>query len=635
MFHLAITRRHLLHSGAFAAIAPALGITAGLPVADPAHAQSEPGELVWRHALSLFGDIKYPADFKRFDYVNPDAPKGGLARTISIGTFDNFNVAVSGVKGSLAPAAALIYETLMSKSQDEVVTEYGLLAEAAAHPEDFSSVIYRLRKEARWHDGKPVTPDDVIFSIEALKKHSPFYASYYRHVTKAEKSGERDIKFTFDAPGNRELPTIVGELLVLPKHYWEGTDSQGRKRDISATTLEPPLGSGPYRIKEFVAGRSVVLERVKDYWGVKLPVRVGQDNFDEMRFEFFRDNLVALEAFKADQADWISENSAKQWATAYDFPAVIDKRVIKEEFPINDSGRMQAFTLNLRREQFKDARLRRAFNYAYDFEEMNKQLFYGQYKRINSYFEGTELASSGLPQGQELEMLETVRNKVPAEVFTTPYKNPVGGNPESVRANLRESARLLKEAGFEVREQRLVDASGKPVTVEILVQDPSAERIALFYKPSLERIGVTTSIRIVDDAQYQNRLRSFDFDIIIDQWGQSLSPGNEQREFWGSQAADQPGSRNTIGIKNPAVDALIEKVIFAKDRASLVAATKALDRVLLWNFYVVPQFTYGFSRYARWDRFSRAEPLPKYGRSGLPSLWWFDAEKAARIGKRS
>jgi len=631
---LAITRRRLLQSGTLAAVAPALLATTGLPLSE-AVAQTASGEPAWRHALSLFGDIKYPADFKRFDYVNPDAPKGGVARMISIGTFDNFNIAVMGVKGSIAPAAALINETLMTRSQDEGATEYGLLAEGAAHPDDFAWVIFRLRNEARWHDGKPVTPEDVIFSIEALKKNSPFYASYYRHVAKAEKTGERDIKFSFDAPGNRELPTIVGELPVLPKHYWEGADSQGRKRDISATTLEPPLGSGPYRIGEFVAARSVILERVKDYWGVNLPARIGENNFDQLRFEFFRDNTVALEAFKADQADWIAENSAKQWATQYDFPAVQEKRVVKEEFPINDSGRMQGFVLNLRRDQFKDARLRRAFNYAYDFEEMNKQLFYGKYKRINSYFEGTDLASSGLPEGQELEILETVRDKVPAEVFTTPYQNPVGGNPEAVRANLRESARLVKEAGFEVRDRKLVDAAGKPVTVEILVQDPSSERIALFYKPSLERIGVTTSIRVVDDAQYENRLRSFDFDVIIDLWGESLSPGNEQREFWGSQTADQPGSKNTIGIKNPAVDALIDKVIFAKDRANLVAATKALDRVLLWNFYVVPQFTYGFSRYARWDRFSHAEPLPKYGRSGLPSLWWFDADKAARIGKRS
>ena len=632
---MTITRRHLLQSGALAALAPALGTATILPALGADEAHTATGEVVWRHALSLFGDIKYPAGFKRFDYVNPDAPKGGIARMISIGTFDNFNIAVAGVKGSIAPAAAMIYETLMARSQDEVATEYGLLAEGAAHSDDFGWVIYRLRKEARWHDGKPVTPEDVMFSIEVLKKYSPMYGSYYRHVVKTEKFGERDIKFTFDSPGNRELPTIVGELIVLPKHHWEGTDSQGRKRDISATTLEPPLGSSAYRIKEFVAGRSVSLERVKDYWGAKLPTQVGLNNFDEMRFEFFRDNLVALEAFKADQADWIAENSAKQWATAYDFPAIAEKRVIKEEFPISDSGRMQGFALNLRREQFKDARLRRAFNYAYDFEEMNKQLFYGQYKRINSYFEGTELAASGLPEGQELQILETVRDKVPSEVFTTPYANPVGGNPEAVRGNLREAMKLLKEAGYDIRERKLVDAAGKPVSVEILVQDPSAERIALFYKPSLERIGVTTSIRVVDDAQYQNRIRSFDFDIVMDVWGESLSPGNEQREFWGSQSADQPGSKNVVGIKNPAVDALIDKVIFAKDRAGLVAATKALDRVLLWNFYVVPQFTYPFSRYARWDRFSHAEPLPKYGRSGLPALWWYDAEKAARIGKRS
>ncbi len=611
-------------------MAPALG---RLPVIETARAQSA-AEPAWRHALSLFGDIKYPADFKRFDYVNPDAPKGGVARLISLGTFDNFNIAVAGIKGNLAGAAAQLYETLMAKSQDEIVTEYGLLAEAAAHPDDFSWVTYRLRKEARWHDGKPVTPDDVMFSLETLKKLSPFYAAYYRHVVKAEKIGERDVKFTFDGPGNRELPTIVGEVPVLPKHFWEGTDEQGRKRDVSQTSLEKPLGSGPYRIKDFVAGRSVVLERVKDYWGANLPVRIGQNNFDEMRFEYYRDNNVALEAFKADQADWIAENSAKQWATAYDFPAVVDKRVVKEEFPITDSGRMQGFIFNLRRPQFKDARLRRAFNFAYDFEEMNKQLFYGMYKRINSYFDGTDLACSGVPQGLELQLLETVRDKVPADVFTTPFTNPVGGNSDNVRNNLREATRLLKEAGFEVKDRKLVDASGKPVTVEILVQDPSAERIALFYKPSLERLGVTISVRVVDAAQYENRTRSFDFDMIIDQWGESLSPGNEQREFWGSQSADVPGSRNTIGIKNPAIDALIEKVIFATDRPSLEAATRALDRVLLWNHYVVPQFTYPFARYARWDRFSHAE-LPKYARSGLPSLWWYDPEKAARIGKRS
>ena len=630
---MAITRRQLLQSGSLAAITPVLGTLASLPAIEAAKADA-PTELLWRHGLSLFDDLKYPADFKQFDYVNPAAPKGGSMRWIAIGTYDNFNIAVSGVKGVIAAAAMMTYETLMVRSQDEAGTQYALLAESASHPDDFSWVIYRLNPKARWHDGNPVTADDVIFSFEQLTKNSPFYRSYYGHVVKAEKAGERDVKFTFDGPGNRELPDIVGELTVLPKHWWEGTGSDGKKRDISQTTLEKPLGSGPYRIKEFVAGRSVVLERVKDYWGQSLPTQIGQNNFDELRFEYFRDNQVALEAFKADQVDLIAENSAKQWATGYDFPAVADKRVLKEEFPNNDSGHMQAFVPNLRREQFRDARLRRAFNLVFDFEEMNKQLFFGQYKRINSYFEGTELASSGLPEGEELQILEPLRDKIPAEVFTAPYANPVNGNPENVRNNLREATRLLKDAGFTFRDQKLFGPDGKPLSTEILVSDPATERIALFYKPSLERLGVTTTVRVVDDAQYQNRLRTFDFDMIIDQWGESLSPGNEQREFWGSQAADLPGSRNTTGIKNPAVDVLIDRIIFAKNRAGLVAATHALDRVLLWNFYMVPQFTYPFSRYARWDRFSHAD-LPKYARSGLPSLWWWDADKAAKIGKRS
>jgi microcin C transport system substrate-binding protein len=615
-------------------MAPALRATSGFPVIDAAQAETSAGEPAWRHALSLFGDVKYPADFKRFGYVNSDAPKGGSVRQIAVGTFDNFNIAVSGVKGSIAPIG-LIYERLMEAALDEVATEYGLLAEAAQHPDDFSWVVYRLRKEARWHDGKPVTPEDVVYSLEVLKKHSPQYAAYYRHVAKAEKISEREVKFLFDSRGNRELPQIVGELTVLPKHYWESTDAQGRKRDISQTTLEPPLGSGPYRVKDFVAGRNLTLERVKDYWGANLPVQIGQNNFDELRYEFFRDSTVALEGFKGDQVDWRLESSAKNWATAYDFPAVTEKRVVKEEFPNRSSGVMQAFVLNVRRDQFKDARVRNAFNWAFDFEEMNKQLFYGQYIRIDSYFAGTELASSGLPEGKELAILETLQDKVPAEVFTKPYQNPVGGDPEAVRTNLRESMRLLKEAGYEIKERKLVDAAGKPVTVEILVQDPAFERVALFYKPSLERIGVTTSIRIVDTAQYENRLRSFDYDIIIHSWGESLSPGNEQREYWSSQTADVPGSNNYIGIKNPVIDTLVDKVIFAKDRAELVAATHALDRVLLSNHYVVPQWNYPKVRTARWDRFSRPAELPKYGLSGFPALWWFDADKAAKTAKKS
>ncbi|HEY9452098.1 MAG TPA: extracellular solute-binding protein [Bradyrhizobium sp.] len=630
---MAITRRHLLQGGAVAAMAPALGLSPGLGIA-PAKAQAT--EPAWRHALSLFGEVKYPAGFKRFDYVNPEAPKGGTVRQISVGTFDNFNLTVAGVKGSLAAAVQFIYESLTTPSLDEVSTEYGALAELVGHPEDFSFVVYRLRAEAKWHDGQPVTPEDVIFSLDSFKKHHPQYSAYYRHVVKAEKTGERDIKFTFDAPGNRELPQIVGQLTVMPKHWWEGTDSEGRKRDISATTLEKPLGSGPYRIKEFVAGRTVTLERVKEYWGRDLGFAVGRNNFDELRYEYFRDGSVALEAFKGDQVDWRTENSAKNWATAYDFPAVNDKRVVLEEFPNRSSGIMQAFAMNIRREQFRDPRVRRALNFAFDFEEMNKQIFFDQYKRISSYFDGTELASSGLPDGKELEILETVRAEVPPEVFTKPYTNPVGGNPEAVRENLREGVRLLKEAGYEVRDRKLTDSkTGKPFTLELLNADPSFERVMLFFKPSLERLGITVSVRTIDPTQYENRLRSWDFDIVVSSWAESLSPGNEQREYWGSQAADMAGSRNIIGIKNPAVDKLIERVIFARDRADLVAATKALDRVLLWNNYVVPQWNYPKVRTARWDRFGRPSELPKYGLSGFPSLWWFDAERAARNGKRS
>ena len=614
---------------------PALGIEAGLPpFIGPAQAQSA-NEPAWLHALSLFGDIKYPAGFKRFDYVNPDAPKGGVVRELEIGTFDNFNIVVAGLKGSIAAGVGLIFQSLTSQALDEVSTAYGLLAESVSHPEDRSYVIYRLRAEARWDDGKQVIPDDVIFSFDAFKKNSPMYSAYYRHITKCEQVGEREVKFSFDGPGNRELPLITGELIVLPKHWWEGTDSQGRKRDITATTLEIPVGSGPYRIKEFVAGRSLVLERVTDYWGKDLPHGIGHNNFDQLRYEFFRDDTVAREAFKADALDWILERSAKEWSTAYDFPAVRENRVIKEKFPIRSSGRMQGFAFNLRRPLFTDVRLRRAFNYAYDFEEMNRQLSTGEYARDNSYFEGTELASSGLPEGQELQILDSLRDKVPPEIFTTPYQNPVNGNPENVRNNLREASRLLKEAGFEVRDRKLVDPKGQPVSVEILCRDPGDERIALFYKPGLERLGVAANVRTVDDVQYQNRLRNFDFDMTTTLWGQSLSPGNEQRDFFGSQVADRPGSRNLPGIKNPAVDALIDRIIFAKDRAELVASCRAMDRVLLWNFYVVPQFTYGFQRYARWDRFSHPEPLPQYGISGFPTLWWWDADKAAKIGKRS
>ena len=627
-----LSRRSVLRGSAVVLAVPALDTLGLTPLATPAAAQQAEE---WRHALSLFGEVKYPVGFKHFGYVNPQAPKGGTVRMSSIGSFDNFNMAVSGVRGSLAAGLNLLYSTLMADSMDEVSTEYGLLAESVKHPADFSNVTYRLRAEARWHDGKPVTADDVIFSLDSFKKYHPMYAAYYRHVVKAEKTGERDVTFTFDGPGNRELPLIVGQLYVLPKHWWEGTDTNGNKRDIGQTRLEAPLGSGPYRVKSFAAGRNVVYERVKDYWAKDLNVNVGRDNFEELRYEYFRDTTIALEAFRGDNIDWRTENSALNWATRYDFPARKENRVILEEFPVRSQGIMQAFVFNTRRAKFSDPRVRRAFNYAFDFEEMNKQLFFGQYTRIASYFEGTELASRGLPEGEELAILETVRDKIPPEVFTTPYANPTGGSPEKVRANLREGVRLLKDAGWEVRDRRLVSTKTKePMTVEFLSDSPSMERIILFYKPALERLGVTVTARTVDDAQYENRVRSWDYDSVVGSWPQSLSPGNEQRDFWGSAAADRPGSRNLIGIKDAAIDALIERVIFAKSRADLVAATKALDRVLLHNHFVVPQFTYNKQRTARWDRFAHPENMPRYGAAAFPTVWWWDAQRAAKTGSR-
>ena len=630
-----LTRRSVIRATAATLAAPAMSALGGAlgagSLPDKAAAQTRQ----WKHGLSLFGEPRYPADFKHFDYVNPAAPQGGVVRQIAFGTFDNFNSVVAGVKGSLAMGTELFNETLMTAALDEVSTEYGLLAEAASHPDDFSSVTYRLRANARWHDGKPVTPDDVIFSFDAFKKNSPYHGAYYRHVVKAEKSGEREITFTFDGPGNRELPHIVGQLSVLPKHWWEGTDKSGKKRDVTQTTLEPPLGSGPYWLKDFVAGHSIVYEKVADYWGKDVNVTIGTRNFQQLRYEYFRDSTVALEAFKGDQVDWRTENSAKNWATSYDFPAVRDKRVVLEEFPISNVGVMQAFAFNIRRDKFKDARVRRAFNFAFDFEEMNRTIFFGQYRRISSYFEGTELASSGIPEGKELAILQSVKDKVPADLFSKPYTNPVGGSQQADRNNMREALSAFREAGYEIKDTKLVHAkTGEPYSVEFLAEDPSTERFVLFYKPSLQRMGMTVNVRVVDSAQYENRLRQWDYDIIVASWGESLSPGNEQRDFWSSQAADMPGSRNLIGIKNPAVDALIDRVIFAKNRDVLVAATKALDRVLLWNHYVVPQWNYPKLRTARWVRFGRPDLMPEFGQASFPAIWWWDAARAAKAGPR-
>lgn len=592
-------------------------------------------DAVWRHATALTGDPKYPEGFAHFDYVNPDAPKGGVVRFGSQGGFDTFNP-ILDTTGTPAGGLGYLYDTLMTPSYDElnISAEYGLLAESMRFPADFSSVTYRLRPEARWHDGEPVTAEDVVWSFEQTVKNNANQRFYYSHVAKAEVTGEREVTFTFDAPGNRELPHIMGQLQVLPKHWWEGKDAQGRQRDISRTTLEPPLGSGPYRIDSFVANRTVTYKRVPDYWAKDLNVNVGIYNFDEIRFEEYRDTAVLMEAFKGDQYDWRTENSAKNWATEYKFPAVKAGKVVVETFPDKASGDMQAFIPNLRRDKFADERVRMALNYAFDFEQLKETIFFGQYKRNNSFFAGTELASSGLPEGKELEILESVKDKIPAEVFTTPYSNPVSDTPEAKRNNLRKAIELLKAAGWELKGRQLVKTgTGEPFTIEMLTNDPNTERYVLPYQQDLAKIGITLSLRAVDTPQFIERVRKRDFDMITAGWGESLSPGNEQRGYWGSKSADEANSRNYAGIKDPGVDALIERVIYSKDRDELVAATKALDRVLLWHHFVIPQWYLDYFRTARWDRFGHPDKLPIYT-PGFPDVWWWDADKAAKVAAK-
>ena len=616
-----LTRRSLMKTASLLGLGPLTGWKA-LSI-EPARAEDR----VFSHGNNIYGKLKYPADFKHFDYVNPDAPKGGRLRLSAVGSFDTLNPFI--IKGDSVAYYATVFESLTTQTYDEVASGYGLIAESTYHPDDDSYVAFRLRKEARWHDGKPITPDDVIFAFNFLKENNPQYQFYYRNVVKAEQTGENEVTFAFDSKGNRELPGIMGQTMVIPKHYWEGTDASGKKRNIAETTLEPPLGSGPYRIKSFKAGQSILFERVKDYWGQKLPVNVGQDNFDEIEVIYFRDRNIVFQAFKADQLDVRLGAGTKEWETQYDFPAVTKGSVIKKTFLTKDVEQMQGFVFNTRRAKFADPRVRHAFNLAYDFEGRMRVLSFGNYnKRTQSYFQNSELAATGLPQGRELEILNQFKDEVPPEVFTTEYKNPVNGTPQAARDNLRTAVGLLKEAGWTIANGALINnKSGERMTMEFLLDDPAFEDMNLAYKPSLERLGIAVTIRTVDSAQYANRIRDFDFDVITSVFAQSLSPGNEQRDFWGSAAADQPGSRNVIGIKNPVVDKIIDLIIFAASREELIAATKALDRVLLWNYYMVPDFYRAEQFLPYWNRFGYPEPNPPYA-IGFPALWWWDEEKA-------
>ncbi len=572
------------------------------------------------HGIAMHGEPKYPADFEHFDYVNPDAPKGGMLRTGAAGTFDSFNVYIP--RGNAVSTGSI--ETLLTSSDDEAFTEYGLIAESMEVPQDRSWVIFNIRDEARWHDGQPITADDVIWSLETIKtKGEPRRRLYYASVERAEKLGQRRVKFHFSDATNQELPLIVGQLPILPKHYWEG-------RDFEETTLEPPLGSGPYRIKEFEAGRYIIRERVKDYWGKDLPVNKGLNNFDIQRIDFFRDDTALRLALKSGDIDLRFENQAKAWALDYDIPAV-EKGWLKKQFvPHQLSTGMQAFVMNTRRGIFSDRIVRQALGFAYDFEWTNKTLFYGQYTRTRSYFSNSELASSGLPQGEELEILMQYQDQLPPEVFEQEFTVSQTDGSGRPRENLHAARELLAQAGWEVEDLKLINQeTGEQMSIEILLGSASMERVVLPYAKNLERLGIDMRVRLVDRSQYLNRIRSQDYDMLVLGWGQSESPGNEQRSYWGSYTADDPGSSNYAGIKNPVIDELIELVIEAPDRQSLIMRTRALDRVLLWGHYVIPQYHIRGDRVLYWDRFSRPE-VP--ARSGvLLSRWWYDAEKAQRL----
>ncbi len=584
---------------------------------------------VFSHALTLFDDIKYKPDFKHFDYANPDAPKGGKLRRSMVGTFDSLNT--NSLKGDATGVTT--NETLSTPALDEPATSYGLIAESFYHPDDISSVTFKLRPEARFHDGKAITPEDVVWSFEALKKNLTTTAAYYKNVLKAEQTGEREVTFTFSEKNNRELPDIVGQLTVLPKHWWTANGPDGKPRDIGASTLEIPLGSGPYKISKVTAGSSIITTRVVDYWGKDLPVNVGQNNFDEITYVYFTDQTVAFEGFKGDQFDFNLETSSKQWATGYEFPAIKAGRCLKKEVTLKQVHGMQAWVLNLRKAKFQDVRVRRAFNLAFDFEWSRANLFYGQYVRSRSFFNNSELEAKGLPSPEELALLEPLRDKLPPEVFTTEYANPTNPDATARRKNLREAAKLLGEAGWNVTAANgkniLKNAAGESLSAEFVLDSPLFERIALPYKEQLEALGISISIRTIDDAQYQKRLQTFDYDIISSVFPQSLSPGNEQRYFWGSEEAGKDGTKNYAGIKNPAIDALIDKLIFSKDRKGLITACRALDRALIWNQYMVPMWYGATERIAYWDRFGIPEKTPDFG-LGFPTTWWWDADKAKK-----
>jgi microcin C transport system substrate-binding protein len=587
-----------------------------LPAA-PRAAVPPPGETIRTHALSLLDAPSLPRDFSHFPWVDPDAPKGGEIALTAIGSFDSFNPFI--LRGTAAVGIALIYDPLIASNLDEPSTEYGHLAHTIEIAGDRLSVAFELREEARWHDGRPVTAEDVVWTFDTLRSQGrPFYRAYWADVAEAVAEGPRRVVFRFRTNENRELAQILGQIRVLPRHWWEG-------RDFTRPITEPPLGSGPYRIGRFEQNRTVVYERVADYWARNLGTRRGLYNFDRYRYEYFRDTSVAFEAFRAGQIDWRTENIARDWATGYDFPARRRGLVRLESIPHQLPTGMQAFVVNLRRPLFQDQRVRRALIEMFDFEWMNANLFFGTYTRTGSYYSNSEFAATGLPEGEELAILERFRGRIPASVFTTPYSLPVTDGSGSNREGARRALELLREAGWTVRNRRLVNAQNQPFTFEILLAGASFERVALPYVQWLQRVGIEARVRTVDPAQYQVRMDNFDYDMTVDTIPQSLSPGNEQRDFFTCEKARQNGSQNIAGFCDPVLDELVELVISAPNRASLVARTRALDRVLLHNDFVIPQWHIRSFQIAWWDKFGRPPRPPRFG-LGLEA-WWVDPER--------
>jgi microcin C transport system substrate-binding protein len=573
-----------------------------------------------QHAITLYGEApRYPANFRHFSWVNPDAPKGGTLRLSGPNAgFDSLNPFIA--KGSPAYQLGLIYDSLTFHSPDEPFTEYGLLAEKIEKAADNRFVRFYLNPAARFHDGTPVTAEDVVFSFEKLiGEGDPLYRHYYADVDKAVAEDRLRVRFDFKHAGNRELPLILGQLQVLPKHWWAS-------RDFAKGSLEPPLGSGPYRVAKVEPGRSIRYQRVDDWWGKDLPVNRGYYNFDAINVDYYRDSSVALEAFKAGQFDFNLESSAKDWATGYDGPALREGRIVKESIPNHNPVGMQGFAFNIRRAQFQDRRVREAIASLFDFEWANKQLFFGSYKRSRSYFENSEMAATALPDAEELKILEPLRGKIPDEVFSKVFEPPVSDGSGIIREQKRHAYQLLTEAGFHIENDRMVGPDGRPLAFEMLIVQPSLERIVLPFKRNLAELGIDLQLRRVDVSQYLNRLRSRDFDLISSGWPQTNSPGNEQLEFWHSRSADSPGSRNLIGLRDPAIDALVEGLIRADSRQSLVAHCRALDRVLQWGHYVVPNYYVDTWRVAYRSDLARPASTPLYDLGLL--TWWRKPETA-------